>query len=135
MNYQLFNQALYNISQLNNYYNKNTIEIDYNNIVQEGLNQIPKQTIHLLVMGISFLIIYYYILPIWNKYFYNENLNNYSFKIGLFFISFALINILFYKYLNNIKIFYIYFIGYILLFISVWSVSKWLMKRRKKYIV
>lgn len=112
--------------------NKNNQRIiDINNIYKEVAVSLPEGVLNLLFIGITLLIIYYYILPIWDRYLveYTEYVDL-VLRGGVIFIIFAVLYLMFYTYTK--EKFYKVTFTFIVVFVALYWVSKWLMKHKKQ---
>lgn len=138
MNYYEFNDKLLELS--NNMYRN----IDYVNISNQkviNMNEIyyevgkflPKTILYYLIIALTFFIIYYYIYPIWLKYF--ENYKHYSdliFKSGLMFLCMAGLMLIIYTSGWSRSTLIINIGGYVLAFVGIYYFSRWLINRGLK---
>ena len=134
MNYYELNDAIVNISKKYypgiDYINMNKPQvIDINGIYNDVARTLPSAIMNLLFLGVTLLIIYYYIFPIWVKYF--EEWSEYGeliLKAGLIFNIIALLYICYFTFPN--ATFYIMVVSYILITYILYKGSIWLMKRK-----
>lgn len=139
MDFYQINQAIMNVTSKYGYnegyinlVNQNNQRIiDINNIYKDVATSLPEGVLTLLYIGITLLLLYYYILPIWDKYLieYTEYVEL-VLKGGLIFIVFSILYLMFYTYTKTK--FYKVTLLFIIVFMLLYWGSKWLMKHKKQ---
>ena len=113
--------------------NLNTIqEINLDDIYKQVGAGLPKQILFLFIIGLSLLLIYYYILPIWFRYFQDDyDIQHASFILGLYFIMMGIVEFYYLSTTDTTIIFFTKIGLYIVLFCCMFFGSRWLLKDKR----